>query len=214
MREITEEMLDELRASVERRMSPKRFLHTAAVERAVIWLGELYCPEQILQLRAAALLHDITKELSKEEQIALCHRLGVAYDDDTVAAPKTFHAITAAALIPIEYPDFAREDIIGEVRYHTTGKDGMTIGEMLVYLADYIDDTRTFDDCVTLRNEIKNAHPEACGREERMQILYRVMKRSFDMTIRGLLEKGTVISRDTVSARNDMVKLIGEEKKG
>ena len=59
---ITEKMLDALRESVMARMSPKRFRHTAEVEKRAERLGEIYAPEKKITLRAAALLHDITKE--------------------------------------------------------------------------------------------------------------------------------------------------------
>ena len=64
MTTITEEMLEGLRERVMRKISPKRFGHTLAVEEMVARLCALYCPEYTLRLRAAALLHDVTKELS------------------------------------------------------------------------------------------------------------------------------------------------------
>ena len=71
MIEITENMLDGLRENVMGKMSPKRFVHTAAVEQMVARLCELFCPEQTVLLRAAALLHDVTKEKTSAEQVAL-----------------------------------------------------------------------------------------------------------------------------------------------
>ena len=43
---------------VERRISDKRFLHTKGVEEEIVRLGEIYLPDKIPELRAAALLHD------------------------------------------------------------------------------------------------------------------------------------------------------------
>ena len=63
MLKITEKMLDALREEVKGSMSPQRFVHTAAVEEMIARLCALYCPEHTLPLRAAALLHDLTKEL-------------------------------------------------------------------------------------------------------------------------------------------------------
>ena len=53
---ITEKMLDARRESVSARMSPKRFTHTAEVEKMAQYLGELYAPDKTDVLRAAALL--------------------------------------------------------------------------------------------------------------------------------------------------------------
>lgn len=202
---ITEEMLDALRADVAASMSEKRFRHTAEVEKMVARLAELYLPHKERMLRAAALLHDITKEYSTADQLRLCALHGLAVTEDDRGAPKTFHARTAAAEIPHRYPTFADEELVRCVRYHTTGRRGMTLEEKLVYLADYIDLSRTFPDCVTLRNTFFEAKPECMNGEERLAHLDNVLILSFDMTIRALLEDGAPISADTFEARNELI---------
>ena len=122
-------------------LSPKRLRHVLAVRDMAARLAELYCPEDTEILQAAALLHDMTKELSPQEQIALCDRYGIPRTRGDVLAPKCFHAMTAAALIPVMYPAFADPRIVSAVRWHTTGRVGMTLDEKLIYLADYIDES-------------------------------------------------------------------------
>ena len=202
---ITEEMLDALRESVAASMSEKRFRHTSEVERMVARLAALYLPQKENMLRAAALLHDITKELAPDDHLRLCALYGLSVTENDLGAPKTFHARTAAAEIPYRYPDFADEEIVRCVRYHTTGRQGMTLEEKLVYLADYIDLSRTFPDCVTLRNAFFNANPERMTEKERLCHLDDVLILSFDMTIRALLAENAPISPDTFEARNDLI---------
>lgn len=203
---ITEAMLDALRERVEKEMSPKRFFHTAAVEKMAVYLGELYAPDMIPKLRAAALLHDITKEYSTEQHIAICEKEGVELDADAIFAPKTLHARTAAVLIPHLYPEFADREIIDCVRWHTTGKADMTLEQKLIYLADYIDTSRTFDDCVRLREYFMSQMPEQMDAAQRLTHLTRTLVMSFDMTVVGLISDGLPISRDTVEARNTLVR--------
>lgn len=205
MIEITETMLDSLREDVMKKMSPKRFLHTAAVERMVARLSELYCPDYTLALRAAALLHDVTKERSTEEQIQLCRDHGLEVTEADCLAPKTFHARTAAALIPSEYPQFADPLVIGAVRWHTTGRADMTLTEKLLYLADYIDDTRRFENCVMLREFFWKADPCAMNMEARESLLRDTLILSYRMTIEDLLAEGMPIAPDTVAARNQLL---------
>ncbi len=202
---ITEDMLDALRESVEKNMSEKRFRHTAEVEKMIVRLGKLYAPEKIGELRAAALLHDITKEYSMDRQLLICAEHGLSVDVDDLRAPKTFHARTAAAMIPELYPNFACDTVLTAVRYHTTGREDMSICEKLLYLADYIDMSRTFADCVELRECFFEGHPEDMSDAERMTHLNNTLILSFDMTVRGLLADGSVISRDTIAARNYLV---------
>ena len=203
--QITEAMLAELHDAVASRMSGKRLAHTYGVERMAVRLGELYCPEAIPELRAAALLHDVTKEESLEKQLQLCRVFGIMVDAADTLAPKTFHAKTAAALIARDFPAFASPVVVEAVRWHTTGHEGMTLTEKLIYLADYIDDTRTFPDCVTLREVFWCRNPEKLNREGRDAHLRDVMILSYDMTIRNLLMEGTPVCRDTFLARNELI---------
>lgn len=202
---ITKEMLDELRVSIQKSMSPKRYSHTCAVETMVARLCELFCPENTTELRAAALLHDLTKEESLEKQLQLCREFDIIVQSGDVLAPKTFHAKTAAALIGRDYPDFASEAVVSAVRWHTTGHAEMTLGEQLLYLADYIDDSRMFPDCVRLRNYFWRADPAAMDECARMAHLYDTLIMSFDMTMRHLLDENATISLDTILARNALI---------
>ena len=171
----------------------------------VVRLCALYCPQQTVLLRAAALLHDLTKEKSLTEQLQLCHEFGIMVTPCDVSAPKTFHAKTASALILRDFPQFACPTVVEAVRWHTTGHAGMTLTEELLYLADYIDDTRTFADCVTLRERFFGAQPERMEDAARREHLRQIMVLSYDMTIRGLLEEGSPVSMDTMAARNDLL---------
>ena len=202
---ITEEMLDELRGKISADMSEKRFRHTAEVEKMVARLSAIYAPDKERELRAAALLHDITKEYSTKLQIKLCAEYGLRVTECDLNAPKTFHARTAAALIPDKYPEFDVGEVVSCVRWHTTGREGMTLYEQLVYLADYIDMSRTFDDCVTIRNYFFDAEPEKMNEGERLLHLRKTLIMSFDMTIRGLLFDGAPVSVDSMNARNELI---------
>lgn len=197
--------LTALRETVIGQMSPKRYAHTAAVEDMVTRLAALFCPEETDLLRAAALLHDITKEYDIPTQIALLREAGEPVRTGDEFSYKTFHARTAALLIPDNYPAFNHETVVSAVRWHTTGREGMTLTEQLLYLADYIDESRHFPDCVRLRSYFWSARPERMTEEERRIHLRRTLIMSYDMTMRALLAEGAVISPDTALARNELV---------
>ncbi|MBR4295673.1 MAG: bis(5'-nucleosyl)-tetraphosphatase (symmetrical) YqeK [Clostridia bacterium] len=200
-----ESQLLSLRADISGKMSPSRLEHTLGVERMAVRLGELYAPEKIPVLVAAALLHDITKENSFQKQLQICDNLGIMVSCDEKNAPKTLHAITASAIIPSEYPDFAVSEILDAVRWHTTGRAGMSICEKLIYLADYIEDTRKFEDCVYLREYFFDADPSKMSMSDRLIHLDRTLLLSFDMTIRQLVDEGSPIHVSTFSARNHLI---------
>lgn len=196
--------IEALREEVKPYLTGKRYLHTLAVEREAAHLGEIYLPEKVNSLRAAALLHDITKKCDFEKQLQYCAKFGIIVSDYDRLAPKTFHAKTAAALIGEAFPRFDDEEIVSAVRWHTTGHDEMTVFESIVYLADYIEDTRSFPDCVELRRFFYDSL--AAGLEKN-KVFVDTMIRSFDMTIKNLVEEGALLDCDTVGARNYFLSL-------
>ena len=198
-------MLNTLRETIKGSISPKRFVHTVAVEEMVARLCALYCPEYTMQLRAAALLHDLTKELTPDAQEALCAAYDIPTDDLQRISPKTYHAKTAAARIVRDFSEFADPIIIDAVRWHTTGHAGMTLTEKLLYLADYIDESRTFSSCVLLRRYFFGAEPELMGGEERQKHLRATLLLSYELTLKDLLTDGAPIDEDTIRARNELL---------
>ena len=114
-------------------------------------------------------------------------------------------------LIPALYPEFADDEVVSAVRWHTTGREDMTLLEKIVYLADYIDESRKFEDCVKLRNIFWDACPENMSADERDRHLTKTLLISFDMTLAGLISENAPISDDTFKARNSIIlSLCGE----
>ena len=208
IRKISEETLRDLRLGISKNLSEKRFAHTLGVEEMAARIGEIYCPEKVNLLRAAALLHDITKELTAEEQEEIVHRHNLEMSRDMAEAPSTQHAFTASLVIPELYPHLADEEIVNAVKYHTTGRADMTLSEKIIYLSDYIDCTRTYPDCVELRDMFWSADVVEMTEQERIIHLDRVLLRSFDMTIADLMARNKNISRETAEARESLKKKI------
>lgn len=202
---MTEKLILKLRDTVSTSMSPKRAFHTLEVEKMAVRLGEIYAPEKITVLRVAALLHDITKELSIDEHIELCKEYGIELSDNDILAPKTLHARTAAAKIERDFPDYNDADVISAVRWHTTGREGMSITDKLIYLADYIDDSRKFEDCVKLREFFFDFDFDSADDKEKLAHLRDTLIYSYDMTIAALLECTAPIAKDTFDARNELI---------
>ena len=174
---FTERDLIALRDDMREKMSERRFVHTLGVEQMVARLAALYLPEEVTLLRAAALLHDMTKELGREEQAAILAQGGVVLRPDEACAHKIWHGMTAALLTPKLYPHLADPVLLSAVRWHTTGHDGMTVPEALLYLADYIEEGRVIPACVALRRAFFDAEPEKMDARGRELHLWEIMLR-------------------------------------
>ena len=202
---FTDAQIDALRERVRGSMSDYRFTHTAEVEKMAARIGELYAPDKLDILRAAALLHDVTKELTPDEQIEMLRVAGEDVAALELASHKTFHARTAVYAILRDYPEFADEELLSAVRYHTTGRANMSICEKIIFLADYIDMSRKFDDCVKLRNYFWDAHPENMSESEREKHLLQTILIGLDSTLSSIIEEGAPTDPDSVSARNFII---------
>ena len=199
-RVFDEAALAALREEMRARISPYRFAHTAGVEEMAARLARLYCPEREGELRAAALLHDMTKELERAAQLAIFEENGVTLRPDELASPKVWHGMSAALTIPNRYPTLATPVLISAVRWHTTGRAGMTLTDAILYLADYIEEGRTFPDCVALRDMFFKAAPELMEGRARLFHLAAVIRRSLEMTVEELQRSGSPICLDTEAA--------------
>jgi nicotinate-nucleotide adenylyltransferase len=198
---ITDNVLDNLRSSVKNVLSDFRRSHTEGVERMAARLARIYAPERENEMRAAALLHDVTKEKKTDEQIAICNRYKYELRKDEIGSPAILHAITASLIIPDEHPDFATDEIISAVRWHTTGRENMSLFEKIIYLADYIEETRKYEECIALRNMFFDAMPEKMTAADAEQHLDRVIWHSLDMTVKDIESKGGKVCAETIAAK-------------
>ena len=202
---FSEMTIDALRTKICSSMSEWRFVHTAEVEKMAVRLGELYLADKIPELRVAALLHDITKEKSTDEQIEILISHQARVGDIDRLSPKTLHARTAELVAIDEYPELATPEILSAIRRHTTGHAEMTLFDAVIYLADYIDMSRKFDDCVRLREYFWSKEPHSMSVQEREQHLWETVLLSLDMTLKALTDEGAIISVDSVEARNAII---------
>ena len=179
-------------------LSEKKTRHTEGVVKAALLLAERHFPSLPKeQVELAALLHDFTKEYPEERHLRVFERYGVIPDEETLASPKLFHAQTAALIAKRVYK--APEEVCTAVRFHTTGRPEMTPLEIIVYLADYIEENRTYPGCVRLRQYYETQYKTMKNKELALQ---KTLIRSFDSTIRDLLRDREPIGQTTVDARN------------
>jgi len=196
---ISEKDISNLTDRVKKYLTPKRFLHTLAVADEAAVLGAYFIPEKVQKLRVAALLHDITKKDDEKKQLQYFEEFGIILKGSEKYSTKTFHAKTAAEVAKRDFSEFVDEEIITAIRLHTTGKYGMSVFDAIVYLADYIEKTRQFPDCIRLR---KYFYDRINSVSDKYGVLVDTMVYSFDLTIDNLLKENSIIDEDTVGARN------------
>lgn len=166
-------------------LSRRRIPHVLGVEQEAVRLAQRYGAD-VSKARVAALLHDCTKKLKHHEQLALCRQYGIVPDDVEQREPQLLHARTGAALAEDVFG--VDEEIYGAIRFHTTGRAGMTVLEKIIYLADSTEPGRDFPGVDELRR--------VCGED-----LDSGMLLALEMTAKKIEEAGSVVHRATVEAR-------------
>ena len=202
---FTNNQIDLLRAEMKKRLSNKRFIHTLGVERMAVIIGEKCLPNEVDSLRIAALLHDISKEYSEEEHLTLLERYNVKLDDGEYDQTPLWHSVTAPLAVREHFSSFATEQILSAVRHHTVGCPGMNTFDEIILLSDYIEEGRTYEKCVKLRESFLRELSNTEEADQCIVLLHSAVVKSLDNNIQEFVSRGkafherTLLTRDAIS---------------
>lgn len=129
-------------------LKTKRIAHVAGCEIEAVKLAEFW-QENVQDAKEAAILHDITKKIVREEQLKICEKYGIIVDIIERESDKLLHAKTGAYIAADVFGVSKR--VQDAIFWHTTGKANMNLLEKIIYIADYIEQTRDFEGVETLR---------------------------------------------------------------
>ncbi len=191
--DLTHLPLRQLRPAALSYLNHRRIPHVLGTEQESIRLARRYGAD-VEKARRAALLHDCTKKLNMEEQLALCRQYGIPLDELEQRALKLLHAKTGAAIARNVFG--VDDEIYSAIRWHTTGHAGMTLLEKIIYLADYIEPSRDFPGVEKLRR--------MCYED-----LDKGLLTGLEMTIEEMLGMGNPVHRATLEARDALKGLKG-----
>lgn len=180
---------DALRPIAMSYLKPKRMPHVLGTEAEAVRLAQRYGADET-DARIAALLHDCTKKLDMDEQLALCAEYGLELDELEQKALKLLHSRTGAELARRTFA--VNDAVYSAIRWHTTGHAHMTMLEKILYLADYIEPTRDFDGVEALRKTV-------------YEDLDKGMLLGLTMTIQEMEELGNPVHHNTADARNYLI---------
>ncbi len=131
-----DEMLEELR----RTMTPARYRHTLGVEKAAAALAARNGID-VGKARLAALLHDSAKYMQVDEMKELVWRAGIPLAAGEDESRALLHAAAGMALAREKF-SVTDDAVLSAIRWHTTGRAGMTTLDKVIYLADMIEENR------------------------------------------------------------------------
>lgn len=180
---------ERLLAQVRAQMHEKRYQHTLGVAQSARELALRYGADPD-KAELAGYVHDYCKCWP----IPKLHAYLLRYDlpQDIIEGEKElWHAFVGANVIQAEI-DITDPEIIQAVRYHTTGRAGMSLLEKVVCVADYIEPGRAFPGVDLIR-------------ELTIMDLDVALAHALGGTISMLIERKKTVHPLTLLAYNDLV---------
>jgi predicted HD superfamily hydrolase involved in NAD metabolism len=170
-------------------MPGKRWEHTLGVIETSVRLAERYGADTG-KADLAALLHDYCKYWPAEKLRAIV--LERSMPSDLLEYDiQLLHAPVAAQIVQEEF-GIDDMEVLDAIRYHTSGRPGMTLLDKIVCLADYMEPNRDFPGVDQIRLLAERSLEEA-------------LIAGFDSTIQFLLTKRQKIYPMTVHSRNALI---------
>jgi predicted HD superfamily hydrolase involved in NAD metabolism len=136
----------------------------------------------------AGLMHDCAKFKNTEDLLKYADKFDIILDEMHIYNVQLIHAHLGAKMAKEVYGIGDRE-ILSAIKYHTTGKEDMTILEKLIFISDYIEPSRNFK-----------------GVEEVRELVHIDLDSSIILSIKNnirfLLDTDKLIDIDTIKALN------------
>lgn len=172
-------------------ISKPRLDHCLRVESKALELAPYFqIPLDIVS--PAALLHDLCREYSRDKLLKLAINFDIVIDDIEKAEPLLLHGPVAAAIVQnnigINHPL-----VLEAIKYHITGAPGLTSLSKLIFISDFIEPGRTFEQARILRKKASEL------------TLDHLLLKVYNRTIEYVIRQGFLIHPRTVDGRNELV---------
>lgn len=124
-------------------LSEKRFNHSLRVAEIAVRLAEHY-NQNSEKAYIAALLHDCSRFLKPHQMLKYAKSLNYEIEETELNEPKLLHASLSAYFAKRDYK-IEDEQILSAISSHTVGNPKMSSLDKIVYLADHIEQERSYN---------------------------------------------------------------------
>lgn len=177
------------------RLKPERLYHSICVAEQAKHLAEIFDGD-IEKSYTAGLVHDIMRYEPVEKMLEMIENDGQVLTESEKNITVTLHAIAGEIFLRKELK-VTDEEILSAVRWHTTGKEDMTLLEKIIYVADLTSEDREYPDILEVRAMAEESLEKTC-------------LRGLSFTIEDNAKKCRPIHIDTVKAFNYLAERISK----
>ena len=195
--EKAEELLNKIDNDLKKVLSEKRYNHSLGVMKNADELAKIYKID-IDKAKLVGLAHDIGKELSKEEMLEYARKNNIEADSVEEVNVGLLHAKIGADICKKKY-GFS-QDMQNAIKYHTVGSENMDLLAKIIYVADKIEDGRTYKDEEKMK-ELQVVR-DLATKDINKALVYEI-----DSSITYTIQKHKLIHPDSILTRNMLLKV-------
>lgn len=181
--------LEEIKEELKKRLTEKRYIHSLGTMKAAGELAKIYGEDEE-EARFAGLLHDVAKEMPKEQIEEYLREHNIEADEIEKEQMGLLHAKIGASIAKEEFG--ASLKVQKAICYHTTGNKEMDTFAKIIYLADKLEENRTYDEVEELREIAKKD-------------LDKAMLITLSFALQKSIKKEKMIHPDTILIRNHLL---------
>lgn len=129
----------EIEANVKKILSEYRFTHSVGVAKKAVELAKIYGVDEEIA-KKIGIAHDIAKEMTDEEMIEYAKANNIRIDEIETVKPSLLHGKIGADIAAKKFG--FTQDMINAIKWHTTGRENMSMLEKIIYVADKTEENR------------------------------------------------------------------------
>lgn len=195
--EKAEELLNKIDNDLKKVLSEKRYNHSLGVMKKAEELAKIYKID-VDKAKLVGLAHDIGKELSKEEMLEYARENNIEVDSVEEVNVGLLHAKIGADICKKKY-GFS-QDMQNAIKYHTVGNENMDLLAKIIYVADKIEDGRTY-------NSEEKMKELQVVRDLATKDINKALVYEIDSSITYTIQKHKLIHPDSILTRNMLLKV-------
>lgn len=180
--------INEIKEYLQKNLKPSRYEHILGVAETAKKLASVYGVDEN-KAEIAGLAHDVAKNLSREEMLQIIKENNISLSLVEENNLNLWHSVIAPIVAKNEL-QINDEEILESLRWHTTGKENMSVLEKIIYIADMIEPGRKMFEGL---EEIRSATFENLDKGVYVGLTH---------SIKYILDNDHLIDENTIRARN------------
>ena len=185
--------MEVIKLNVKKFLDEKRYEHVKRVAKCAVELAKIY-GVPVEKVETSAWLHDVAKFFNLSVMIDLTRGKYPEVADKMSQSTAVLHGFAGAEFVRQNYDLFGVDDeeILDGIKYHTIGCENMSTLAKIIYLADAIEEKRSWEGVEKARELAKTDLDEAIKFEIEEKLKY-------------LLAKDSIIHPNVIKFRNSII---------